>query len=154
MIRKSKKTIVPLTLKKANEFVLNNHRHHKPVQGHRFSIGLQIDDKLIGVAICGRPVARKTNFEKVIEVTRLCTNGLKNSCSFLYGAAARIAKEMGFERIQTFILENENGISLKASGWNFVGYSSGGQWKHTDKKPRRNDQPICKKIKYEKILKV
>ena len=26
-----------------------------------------------------------------LEVTRLCTNGEKNACSFLYGAAARAA---------------------------------------------------------------
>ena len=59
---------------------------------------------------------------------------------------------MGFIKIQTFILESESGISLKASGWNFAGYSAGGQWKHTDENMRRKDQPICRKIKFEKNL--
>ena len=30
---------VPLTLKEANAFVAQYHRHHRPVVGHKFSIG-------------------------------------------------------------------------------------------------------------------
>ncbi len=32
--------IVPMTLKEANAFVAGHHRHHGPVTGHKFSIGL------------------------------------------------------------------------------------------------------------------
>ena len=53
------KKVVPLILKQANEFVLLNHRHHKPVQGHRFSLGYEVSGKIVGVIICGIPVARK-----------------------------------------------------------------------------------------------
>lgn len=146
------KTVIPLTLKQANDFVLKNHRHHKPVQGHRFSLGYEIEGKIVGVVICGRPVSRKTDYQSCLEITRLCTDGTPNACSKLYSAAARVAKEMGFKKIQTFILHSENGISLKASGFDFVSISEGGQWVHTDGKKRRNDQPICKKMKYEKNL--
>lgn len=31
--------LVPITLKEANAFVERYHRHHKPVVGHKFSIG-------------------------------------------------------------------------------------------------------------------
>lgn len=146
------KKVIPLTLKQANDFVLKNHRHHKQVQGHRFSLGYEIAGEIVAVIICGRPVSRKTDFKSCLEITRMCSDGTKNACSKLYAAAARVAKEMGFKKIQTFILESENGISLKASGWNFVGTSKGGQWVHTDGKKRRTDQPICKKMKYEKTL--
>jgi hypothetical protein len=144
--------IVPVELKEANEFIGALHRHHKPVQGHRFSIGVKKDGKLVGVATIGRPVARLTPAKEVLEVTRLCTDGTKNACSALYSAAARIGKEMGYLQIQSFILDSENGASLKASGWTFVSISPGGQWKHTDGKPRRTDQPTCPKHKYVKIL--
>jgi hypothetical protein len=144
--------IVPVELKEANQFILNLHRHHKPVQGHRFSIGVQKNGILAGVATIGRPVARLTNAKEVLEVTRLCTDGTKNACSALYSAAARIGKEMGYLKIQSFILDSENGSSLKASGWLFESTSAGGQWKHTDGKPRRTDQPTCPKHKYSKIL--
>ena len=51
--------VVPMTLKEANAFVEQNHRHHGPVVGHKFSIGLSDGDKIVGVAIVGRPVARQ-----------------------------------------------------------------------------------------------
>lgn len=87
----------------------------------------------------------------IAEVTRLCTDGSKNACSFLYAAAARVAKEMGFEKIQTFILETEPGTSLKAAGWQLASYTEGGQWIHT-KGSRRTDQPTCPKQRWEKCL--
>ena len=145
--------IIPLTLKQLNSLVSTKHRHHKPVTGHRFSIGLVSDEgTLIGAASVGRPVARLIEPYKVAEVTRLVTDGTYNACSMLYSAAARACKAMGFEYIQTYILENEPGTSLKASGWICQGYAGGGQWKHTDGKPRRTDQPVCKKIKYNLLL--
>ena len=50
--------IVNIPLKVANDFVALHHRHHGPVQGHKFSIGYVRDGHLRGVAIVGRPVAR------------------------------------------------------------------------------------------------
>lgn len=48
--------VVPITLKEANAFVEQNHRHHGPTVGHKFSIGLSDGEKIVGVAIVGRPV--------------------------------------------------------------------------------------------------
>jgi hypothetical protein len=146
--------VVPIELTEANAFIEEHHRHHKPVVGHRFSIGC-VDtetNKLVGISVIGRPVARNVNHRTTVEVTRLCTDGTRNACSFLYSASARIAKEMGFCSIQTYILDTETGISLKASGWLYIGTAGGGQWKHTDGKPRRTDQPICLKGKWIKEL--
>lgn len=145
--------IVPIELADANAAIAAWHRHHQPCVGHRFSLGV-VDDKgvLHGAAVVGRPVARLAGHpSKVLEVTRLVTDGTKNCCSMLYAAAARAGKELGFEKIQTYILaDEETGVSLKASGWICVGIAGGGQWKHTDGKPRRTDQPIGKKSKWER----
>ena len=143
-------SIFPMTLKEANTVVENLHRHHKPVRGHRFSLGCKDGEEVIGAVIVGRPVARNTDFRKVAEVTRLVTDGTKNACSFLYSAAARTCREMGFEKIQTFILVSEPGTSLLAAGWVVDGKSAGGKWKHTDGKDRRTDQPICAKQRWVK----
>lgn len=70
----------------------------------------------------------------------------------LYAAAARACKALGFERIQTYILEDEPGVSLRASGWEYEGPAGGGQWKHTDGKPRRTDQPTTPKGRWGKPL--
>ena len=133
--------IIPLELRTANELVAKLHRHHKPVQGHGFSLGV-LDtsrNELVGAAIVGRPVSRNVPANEVLEVTRLVTDGTKNACSSLYAAAARVGKELGYLKIQTYILETEQGTSLIASGWVFEQNTTGGSWKHYDLKPRRSD---------------
>lgn len=143
--------VFPCTLKQANELVTKLHRHHRPAQGHRFSIGVRNKQgDVIGAAIIGRPVGRKNPQYDWCEVTRLVTDGSKNACSFLYGAAARIAKEMGFARIQTFILEEEGGASLRGAGWVFDGVSDGGDWNVPSRGGRRTDQPQQPKQRWKK----
>jgi len=144
--------IVPLTLKQANALVAQLHRHHKPVIGHRFSIGVEKDEKLVGAAIVGRPVARGCDPYTTAEVTRLVTDGSRNACSLLYATAARIAREMGFDKIQTYILETELGTSLKAAGWTFAGNTAGGDWNSSKayNGKRRTDQPQIPKQRWEK----
>lgn len=65
--------IVPVSLKTANAYVAKWHRHHKPVTGHKFSIGCtNAQDELVGVAIVGRPVSRYLDDGQTLEVNRLC----------------------------------------------------------------------------------
>jgi hypothetical protein len=144
--------IIPLELRDLNELVARLHRHHKPVQGHRFSIGVELGGKTVGGASVGRPTARLTDQRTVLEVTRLVTDGTKNACSALYAAAARIGKELGYKRIQTFILDSETGTSLKAAGWKFEQESGGGDWTRESKPNRRQDQPQCRKQRWGKEL--
>jgi hypothetical protein len=145
-------TIKPCSLKDANAFVESLRSHHKKVQGHRFSLAAYLDGSMVGVCCVGRPVARMTDFSTVCEVTRLCTDGTKNACSKLYGAAARVCKEMGYEKIQTFILESESGKSLIASGWVKDSVTSGGSWSRPSR-GRIDKAPIVKKTKFVKSLK-
>lgn len=145
--------VVHEELADANAFVARLHRHHKPVTGHRWSIGAQNEfGYLIGVAVAGRPVARMTDNRSVIEVLRLCTDGSKNACSFLYSAAARAAKALGYAKIQTFILASEPGTSLIAAGWTCEGPSKGGDWNRPSRGGRRTDQPQEPKVKWSKLL--
>ena len=88
----------------------------------------------------------------VLEVVRLVTDGTPNACSILYAAAARAGAALGFERIQTYILDCEIGTSLLASGWECEGPAGGGQWKHTDGKPRRTDQSTETKMRWARKL--
>ena len=144
---------IPLTLAQANELIAAWHRHHKPATGHRFSVGCVLTvSVVVGAAIVGRPVARKTDQYLVAEVTRLVTTGEKNACSFLYSACARIAREMGFERIQTFILEDEPGTSLIAAGWKFEGFTDSKPHKWHSRDGRRSDQPSERKQRWFKEL--
>jgi hypothetical protein len=153
--------IVPLELKDLNALVARLHRHHKPVTGHRFSIGVEHDGKVIGGICVGRPTARLTDQRRILEVTRLVTDGTANACSILYAAAARVGRELGYEKIQTFILDSEPGTSLRAAGWEFEIESGGGDWNRPSTKLRkswlfdeynRTDQPQGVKHRYAKKL--
>ena len=139
--------IIPLNLRDANRFIAAHHRHHGPVHGHKFSIGLLRNDALIGVAIVGRPVARAIDDGLTGEVTRLCTNGAENACSRLYSACWRAAKAMGYRRIITYILASESGTSLKASGWKLISHTRGDTWNRPNRR-RADKHPVCKKRKY------
>jgi hypothetical protein len=147
-------TLIHLELAEANEFVDRLHRHHKPVRGHRFSLGASRGTELVGVAIVGRPVSRGCDPKQIVEVTRLCTDGSKNVCSFLYSAAARAARSLGYSKIQTYILESETGISLIAAGWEFEGTTRGGDWNGSkaNSGTRRTDQPMCPKQRWSRRL--
>jgi hypothetical protein len=112
------------------------------VVGYRYAIGAMVEQKLVGIVIVGRPVAKAVDWRRVIEVTRLVSDGTKNVCSFLYAKAARAAAEMGYDAIQTFILEEEPGTSLKAAGWEFVRSSPGGTWTHNEAQQLRLDGPV------------
>lgn len=137
-----------LDLADANAFVSRHHRHHLPVIGHVFSIGVSFDERIVGVAIVGRPVARMRDNGVTAEVTRLCTDGTKNACSFLYGACTRAAFALGFKRIGTYILASESGTSLRASGWRKIAEVKGRSWS-TPSRLRVDRHPLEDKVLFE-----
>jgi hypothetical protein len=139
---------VRIDLAEANAFVREHHRHHIPVVGHLFSIGAVLGDVVVGVVIVGRPVSRMRDDGVTAEVTRLCTDGTRNACSFLYGAAAKAAFALGFQRIGTYILADESGASLRASGWKLLGERGGGSWS-SPSRPRVDKHPTQKKLLFE-----
>ena len=112
--------IVPVSLAVANDFVAAHHRHHLPVAGHKFSLGCADDDQLVGVAIVSRPTARRFDRGQTLEVTRCTTDGTRNACSMLYGAAWRAAKALGYERLITYTQAGEPGSSLRGAGWRII----------------------------------
>lgn len=140
--------LIPVTLAEANRFVAEHHRHHKPVVGHKFSLGAVQDNTLVGVAIVGRPVSRMRDNGATLEVTRLCTDGSRNACSFLYGAAAKACFALGYQRIGTYILKSEAGSSLRGAGWKLIGERGGGSWS-VPSRPRVDKHPTEPKLLFE-----
>ena len=85
------------------------------------------------------------------EVTRLVTDGTKNACSFLYGAAARAAFALGYRRIGTYILATEPGTSLTAAGWRQIAEVKGRSWS-CKSRPRIDMHPTQNKLLFETAL--
>ena len=142
-------TVKPMSLADANRFVAEHHRHHKPVRGHKFSLGCIANGHLAGVAIVGRPVSRYLDDGLTLEVNRLCTDGTKNACSFLYAAAWRAARAMGYRKIITYTLASEPGTSLRAAGWRCAGLAGGLRWTGK-RRPPQDLYPAEQKLRYEK----
>lgn len=141
--------LAPIDFAHAAAFVREHHRHHTPPQGHKFSLAAYAGDSLAGVVIVGRPVARRRDDGRTLEVTRLCTTGHRNACSFLYGAAARAAFALGYQRIGTYILKREPGTSLVAAGWKLIAETPGKSWSVPSR--RRDDKhPIEPKLLFER----
>jgi hypothetical protein len=138
----------PISLAEANQFVSDNHRHHKPVVGHKFSIGVAKNDCVVGVAIVGRPVSRVLDDGWTLEVNRVATNGTKNACSMLYGAARRATFALGYKKLITYTLPEEGGSSLRASGWKCLGAAGGGSWS-CKTRPRVDKHPLQQKLRWE-----
>lgn len=107
--------ITPCTLREARSYVEQFHRHHRPPQGGLFAVACADAEKVRGVAIVGRPVSRMLDNGWTVEVTRVATDGARNACSMLYGAAWRAARALGYRRLITYTLLEEGGHPCAAS---------------------------------------
>jgi hypothetical protein len=138
----------PITLAEANAFVAARHRHHKPTTGHILSLAVGDGESVRGVAIVGRPSARMLQDGWTAEVLRCCTDGSRNACSMLYGAAWRACRALGYRRLITYTLPEEGGASLRAAGWRCVGEAGGGSWSRKAR-PRVDTHPTQTKLRWE-----
>ncbi len=141
--------IVPIDFAEAKAFIAEHHRHHIPPVGHKFSIALSDGEQIVGVATIGRPVSRHLDDGFTLEVNRLCVlPDQKNACSKLYASAWRVAKNMGYKRLITYILNSEKGTSLVAAGWKCLGEAGGGNW-NVKSRPRIDTSIKQKKLIFE-----
>lgn len=148
MMNPGKLALGPISLREANAFVAEHHRHHKPVRGARFALAAYVEERMVGVVIVGRPVSRCIDRTRYCEVTRLCTDGARNSCSFLYGAARRASAALGYERLLTYTLPEEGGASLRGAGFTLVARTRGGSW-DTPSRRRGDYAPTTPKDRWE-----
>lgn len=143
--------ISPITFKEASAYIKQYHRHHGATVGCKFCISVVDDEgQCHGVAVCGRPVARRLDDGQTLEINRVCTDGTRNACSMLYGAACRIAREMGYKKVITYILASENGASIKASNFICEGEAGGLHW--TGSRNRGQDIPAEMKQRWSRVL--
>lgn len=133
----------PLSLKEAQDFVNRYHRHNVAPHRDKFRIGLNNGEKVIGVCMVGRPIARHNDDGWTLEVLRTCVlDGYKDACSKLYATAWRAARAMGYRRLITYTLISEPGTSLKAAGYKVIG--------QTTKRPHGWDTPSRPRVMPDK----
>jgi len=140
--------LTPITLREANAFVAQHHRHHGPSRGCIACLAVAEAGAVRGVAIIGRPVARAATDGWTAEVTRCCTDGARNACSMLYAAAWRAVRALGYRKLITYTLATEGGGSLRAAGFRVVGQVIGRTWS-CQSRPRVDTHPLQDKLRWE-----
>lgn len=153
--------VEPVCLREVCAFVNEHHRHCKAPRGWRFGAAIFNGRgplrQRIGVVSVGRPVARMLDQQRIVEVNRLCIDPtlprplVWNAASMLYGWAAKEARRRGFERIITYTLQQESGVSLKAAGWEPDHLTGGGDW-DTASRPRQDSGPVGRKVRWTRQL--
>lgn len=143
-------TVVPCTIQEAKEFVANFHRHNRPPTSGLFAVGASDGEKLIGVAIVGRPVARAFQNGETAEVTRCCVvdGAPKGTPSALYGACWRAARALGWQRLITYTLQTEGGASLRGAGWKVIAERSADNPKKWQNRSGRQWQAVVGQAKF------
>lgn len=148
-----------MTLREARRFIGEHHRHNLPPKGWLFGVALWDEDKVVGVGVASRPVARGLDNGRTMEVVRTCTDGTKNANSMIYGALCRAAKALGYHKVVTYTLAEESGASLKAAGFGIdAELAPRDEWKYSGQVRMQQDifgeerRPPGAKIRWVKDL--
>lgn len=145
----------PITFREASEFIDRWHSHRGATRGWKFGIGVNDGERVVGVVVVGRPVSRHLDDGWTVEVTRCCTDGslaAHNAASMLYAAAWRAARAMGYRRLVTYTLEEEEGVGLVAAGYKVLYRTKDEAW-HRQSRPRVNGKEASgHKLLWEKSL--
>lgn len=143
------------SLREADRFVAQHHRHHDPAQGGIVALGLWEADQLVGVGVIGRPVSRELQRQGVAEVTRLCVrDDVRHGASALAGACRRLGQALGFARLVTYTLPEEGGASLRADGWQSdLELAGGGEQDRPSRRRNPATHPIARKVRWWAPLK-
>jgi hypothetical protein len=157
-------SLQPITQREAFAFISEHHRHHDEPEGWLFGVAVNDGERVVGVAVVGRPVARMLQNGFTAEVTRVCileslpgvqdTKGRGHAApvaSLLYSSAWRAARALGYRRLVTYTLATESGTSIKAAGWKEVGKAGGGQWTRPSR-PRVETRNAGQKTLWEQTL--
>lgn len=135
-----------ISIRDAMRYVDDWHRHLSRPQGAKFALAAWVGDRVVGVALVGRPVARREQ-PRTAEVIRVATDGTRNACSFLYARAKRAAQALGYRRVVTKTLPGEGGASLRAVAATLVGETRAQQWDRENR--RRTPKEHQSKLRWE-----
>ncbi len=124
----------PLSIAGARREVRRLHRHLPKVVGGLFASSVYVGEELAGVGIASEPKAPASRGKRIVEITRVATDGHKNACSKLYGALCRAAGALGYQWAITFTRVSEPGSSLRAAGFVDMGLTREQSWNRPSRK--------------------
>lgn len=151
----------PIGRKEAMAFIARWHRHNPPLPGDVFRAGIWNGSTLLGVVVAGAPAARAYmpafQRKELLEVRRLCIRDdlprelTWRAASALYRHAADEAARRGYQRIITYTLQEETGMSLRYARWKPEATTTGGSWDRPSR-PRQDKAPTGPKVRWSRSL--
>lgn len=141
--------IQPITFAEATAFVKRFEPRMAPPQGMKFAVAVNDGEKVVGIAIAGRPVARHLDDGYRLEVTRCVTDGSKGAKRLLYSATWKVANAMGYRSVIVYVTRSEKTGGLTGAGFKTIGESKGGSW-NREGRPRVDKHPLQPKLRFER----
>jgi len=144
----------PVPYRIARAFVERYHYLAYAPPGARICMGAWYGDRLVGVMLFGRPVARLEDQKHTLELTRmvLLDECPRNSESRALGLATRWIRGHMPEVRRLIAYADPNrghrGTVYLAAGWKIVGKTKGGKWS-CPSRPNRRDAAAGPKLKFE-----
>lgn len=133
--------LAPITVKAALALVRTWHRELPDLQGGLFAVQCIGDDGAVcGVGVAGNPAQVWQGTGRIV-ISRIATDGHHNACSMIYGALCRAAKALGYKEAWTYTLPHEPGTSLRAAGFELMGWTNGGEWSRPSRERRLAVKP-------------
>lgn len=110
----------PITLRDAQTFISQHHRHSDPPQGWLCGVSVWNNETIVAVGVLGRPVAQQLQDGQTAEITRVATIEANNVATMIYGALCRVAEGLGYTRVISYTLASETGATLRAAGFTYA----------------------------------
>lgn len=156
--------LVPgITQRQAAAWIRAHHDHNDPPRGDIYRIAAaDTSDRIVGIAIVGRPIARALDDGWTVEILRVAIRrdldperpgfGPPGACSFLYAAAWRAARELGYRRAITYTLDRESGSSIRAlAGWRPLPIVEGRSWTTVNRPRSDKKASLTDKRRWEAV---
>lgn len=127
--------IQPVTVKAAQAWVRQVHRHLPTIQGGLFATSVCRGGETVAMGIAVNP-ARVWQGTGRIVIGRVAAipalepvgNHAAPACTMIYGSLCRAAKALGYSEAWTYTLPGESGASLRAAGFTYMGETRGEEW--------------------------
>lgn len=132
-------TVQPITVKAAQQWIREVHRHLPVVQGGLFATSVHDQHGCVAVGLAGNP-ARVWQGTGRVAITRVAALQLPDvrdskgdlhpapACTMIYRSLCDAARALGYREIWTYTLPEEDGASLRAASFVEQGLTKAEEW--------------------------
>lgn len=153
----------PITSRAAIEWIKEVHRHLPNIQGGLFATSVHCGAERVAVGIAGNPARVWQGTGRIVISRVAAREGLPRvigsdgrehpapACTMVYRSLCDASRSLGYREAWTYTLPGEDGASLRAAGFIFLGWTGGGEWSRASR-PRNPAVSTAKKGRWVRPL--